>query len=566
MKVLQYWRLKANRLAWHLDQASTTSFAMWLVPLLFGLVSLKFGQDSNWDLRNYHLYNAYAFLNGKVGLDLAPAQMQTYFNPTIDLPYYGLIKVLPGPAVGFMMGVIQGLNFILVVLIARAMFPAAPNRVPLLLALAGICGNGFLSGLGNTMGDNLMALPVLGSLVLVIYAWPSLRVGSGNVKLLVAGGVMGLAVGLKLTVAVFALALCLSLLALPLPASARGRSAFVFGVGVVVGTAVTGGHWFWKMWSLYGNPLFPQFNNIFHAPLANPISIADTRFLPNGWFEHLVWPMIFVFDWKQVTETNIVDPIWAVLYICSMLLLLKKLKSLQAAVPSRNRPKPPNDLRPMMVMFFIASFLVWMMLFSIYRYLVPIELLAPLLLWLLAQKLLPYALAGPVATAALLAIMASNFPHEHWGYVHWARTTISGDIPAFKDPAQSIVFTAYYDTPLAWVIPLFPKDLAFVGLASNFPESAAYRQRIAAMVAARKGPFYVIFHNSGAELDTSLSPTLRARGLKKDPEIEAGVRDTVAGYGLKLDPASCTTHPAYLGAFRYNYKLCQVRLVPVAHL
>jgi hypothetical protein len=564
MNALQHWRLNPNRFVWHLDQASTTSWAMWLVPLLFGLLSLKFGQDNNWDLRNYHFYNAYAFLNGKVGLDLAPAQMQTYFNPTIDLPYYGLIKVLPGPVVGFIMGVIQGLNFILVVLIARALFPTAPNRLPLLLALAGICGNGFLSGLGNTMGDNLMALPVLGSLVLVIHTWPRLRMESGNARVLVAGGVMGLAVGLKLTVAVFALALCLSLLALPLPVVARGRLAFLFGVGVVLGIAVAGGHWFWKMWSLYGNPLFPQFNNIFHASLANPISIVDTRFLPNGWFEHLVWPMVFVFDWKRVTETNIVDPIWAVLYVGSTLLLLKMLKSRQDPMPLRNRPEMPNGLRPMMVMFVVTSFLVWMMLFSIYRYLVPIELLAPLMLWLLAQKLLPRASAGPVATVALLAIIASNFPHEHWGYVHWARTTISGDVRAFKDPGQSIVFTAQYDKPLAWVIPLFPKHLAFVGLASNFPESGAYRQRIAAMLAARKGPFYVIFHNSGAEVDASLSPTLRARGLKKDPEIEAGVRDTIAGYGLQLDPASCTIHPAYLGAFRYNYKLCQVRLVPVA--
>lgn len=564
MNVLHRWRSKAPRVVRLLDQASTTAWALWLVPLLFGLLCLKLGQDDNWDLRNYHLYNAYAFLNGKVGLDLAPAQMQTYFNPTIDLPYYGLIKVLPGPVVGFLMGVVQGLNFILVVLIARALFPAAPRRLPLLLALAGICGNGFLAGLGNTMGDNLIALPVLGSLVLVIRAWPGLRVGRGNASLMLAGAVMGLAVGLKLTVAVFALALCLSLLALPLPVLARGKSAFVFGAGVVSGIALTGGHWFWKMWSLYGNPFFPQFNNIFHASLANPISIADTRFLPHGWFEYLVWPIVFVFDWKRVTETNIVDPIWAVLYIAGTLLLFKMLTSRRAATPLATGAQMPHSLRPMVVTFFIASFLVWMKLFSIYRYLVPIELLAPLMLWMLAQKLLSRAWAGPVATAALIAIVASNFPHAHWGHVHWARSTISGDVPAFKDPAQSIVFTAYYDTPVAWMIPLFPKDLAFVGLASNFPESEAYRRKIAAMVADRKGPFYVMFHQSGAESDASLIPALRARGLKKDPEIASSVRDTVAGYGLQLDPASCTTHPAYLGAFRYNYKLCQLRLLPVA--
>ena len=42
-----------------------------LVPLALGVLSLWLGQDFNYDLRNYHLYNAYAFLNGRLGQDLA---------------------------------------------------------------------------------------------------------------------------------------------------------------------------------------------------------------------------------------------------------------------------------------------------------------------------------------------------------------------------------------------------------------------------------------------------------------------------------------------------------------
>ena len=44
-----------------------------LVPLIFGLYSLWLGQDSNGDLLNYHRYNPFALLNGKLELDLAPA-------------------------------------------------------------------------------------------------------------------------------------------------------------------------------------------------------------------------------------------------------------------------------------------------------------------------------------------------------------------------------------------------------------------------------------------------------------------------------------------------------------
>ncbi len=70
--------------------------------------------DSYWDTRNYHIYNAYAFLNGRVGFDLAPAMMQSYFNPLLDVPYYLMAMHWPPRLVGFVMGTMHGLNFVLV--------------------------------------------------------------------------------------------------------------------------------------------------------------------------------------------------------------------------------------------------------------------------------------------------------------------------------------------------------------------------------------------------------------------------------------------------------------------
>ena len=60
-----------------------------------GLRSLSLGKDANWDLRNYHWYNAWSVLNGRLGFDLAPAQLQTYHNPLADLPFYGLASAFP---------------------------------------------------------------------------------------------------------------------------------------------------------------------------------------------------------------------------------------------------------------------------------------------------------------------------------------------------------------------------------------------------------------------------------------------------------------------------------------
>src|SRR5438552_17597373 len=48
-------------------------------------------QAANWDLRNYHFYNAWAYVHSRLGWDLAPAQLQTFFNPLLDLPFYGVV-------------------------------------------------------------------------------------------------------------------------------------------------------------------------------------------------------------------------------------------------------------------------------------------------------------------------------------------------------------------------------------------------------------------------------------------------------------------------------------------
>jgi hypothetical protein len=122
------------------------------------LLSLASGQDDGWDMRNYHLYNVHALLNGRIGFDFSPAGFQSYFNPTLELPYYYLNQWLPPRAVGFAMGVLHGLAFLLLAGIARQLLGAtAPRRTVLLLAAAGMFAPGFLSELGNTMGDNLSA-------------------------------------------------------------------------------------------------------------------------------------------------------------------------------------------------------------------------------------------------------------------------------------------------------------------------------------------------------------------------------------------------------------------------
>ncbi len=523
-----------------LDQPRSAARLCWLVPLGFGLLSLALGQDANWDLLNYHRYNPYALLGGRIGVDLAPGQWQSYFNPTLDLFYHGLNSALPAPLTGFIMGALHGLNFVLVLAIAHILLGPGTTRVPLLLALAGCLGPGFLSQIGNSMGDNMTSLFVLAALWRVLARWeaPSLP------ALGIAGLLAGLGAGLKLTNAVYALALCGALLALALPFRQRVRASFVFGLAVLAGIALSAGYWYWTMWTVFGNPLFPQFNQLFHAPLATPIGIGDGGWLPRGLAEKLLWPFIFTLDPKRVIELPIRQLIWPVLYLLALVLPLRR-----AAVPA-------GPLRGFLL-FFALAYLVWLNLFGIYRYLVPLELLAPLAVFMLARLVLPGRAVTPLALGVVAICAVTVLPFHSWGHTGWHRQAYHAQAPRIPAPRESMVITVTGDPPLGWLVPFFPPDLVFVSLGAGFPESDAYVARVRAMMDARRGPLYAMLPAPTPYRHTSTD--FIARAEQEHIRVVASARAVLQRYAMDFDPATCRRHLAYLGRDARAYEMCLIQ-------
>ncbi|WP_395403806.1 hypothetical protein ACHMW6_33855 [Pseudoduganella sp. UC29_106] len=592
-----------NRRTAFLTNPRAETLAMWLVPLLLGLLSVALGQDEGWDMRNYHLYNAYAVLEGRVGFDFAPGGFQSYFNPTLELPYFLLTSWLAPQLVAFIFGVVQGINFPLVLAIIRCVVgKQAGPRLPLLLALAGILSIGFLAELGNSMGDNLTAILTLWSLLLLLQRWEQLSESKGLLYSVLSGVLMGLGAGLKLTNAVYAVGLCLSIFLLaPGNWMVRLRLAFVFGLGVLAGIAMAGGWWMLEMWKLYGNPLFPQFNNIFHSPLAAQKGIMDLYHLPNGWTEVLLWPFVFTKNFVRVSELDMRQSIWAVSYVLFIALGVRwLLRRRSEGVTSRHGS--------FVLLFFAISYLVWMKVFSIHRYLIPAEMLAPLVVWILLQRLLPPAAAQRAAIVVLGAVTLYALPFSTWGHADWADRSFSADVPEFSQPASSIVYLTEPDPPFGWLVQLFPRDVQFIGLGIGFPESPLYHEKIAEAGRARSGPHYVLFNAAHNPKDQSLRKKIEAfqfLGMTKSEEscarldrlltkvrfqvqvrklsaggaerctlelqpkyqldLEAMQRDNeqkmtekVAQWGLKLDQASCRTYKAAIGIAPHPYRLCRV--------
>ncbi|WP_395401063.1 hypothetical protein ACHMW6_25630 [Pseudoduganella sp. UC29_106] len=411
------------------------SIALVAGPLCFALLSLSYGQDSNWDLRNYHLYNPFALLHGKIGSDLAPGVWQSYFDPTLDLLYYGLATTLSARLAGAIMGALHGLNFVLMTTIALHLLPRSisdsqgarpPYRAALLLSVAGCLGPAFLSEVGNTMGDNMTALCVLGSLLLIARATlqpgGALRAQTVTAgSLLLAGLVMGIGTGLKLTNATYALALCLALFALGGGIVASVRVAWLFGLGVLAGITISAGHWYWRMWTVFGNPLFPQFNDRFQSPMAAPIGIGDTGWLPKTTLESCLWPFLFTLDPKRICEITLRHLMWPLLYIA---VIGAALVALRALVLRREQPLRLAPGARLLLVFGVLSYLLWLKLFSIYRYLVPLELVAPLMFFLLLRGWNARIVGRVLVFTALSGVILLRAGDGNWGHGHWTRKSL----------------------------------------------------------------------------------------------------------------------------------------------
>src|SRR5262249_46295853 len=146
---------------------------------------------------------------------------------------------------------------------------------------------------GTSFADSLTALFVLGGLLLMVGApdqravWPIL-----------AGATFGAAAALKLTNAVFVVgyvaAVCIT--------KDRLRNLGLAALGIFAGYMLFGAQWAFHLWSNYGSPIYPFYNEVFRSPDAELVNFSDGRFFPNGLGEALSYPYLWLVGQQKTAE------------------------------------------------------------------------------------------------------------------------------------------------------------------------------------------------------------------------------------------------------------------------
>jgi hypothetical protein len=505
-----------------------------IVVLTFGCLSLLLGEDKGWDFLNYHWYDAYALLHGRLGFDVAVAHHATYYNPVVHLPFYWLATAGTVRLALFYTGALHGLNIVPLHLLARSALTEQNNRwLAGALALTGMFGSTVLSMIGNTSYDTMVSAPVLGGLAILVIKRDALCAAAAPAAgaAALAGLLIGVATGLKLVEVFYAVGFALVLLLLPGAPAVRCARLLAGGFAGIAAVLLCSGFWFFTLERATGNPLFPLYNSVFHSPLIAPTFFGSTNFPPEGFWSALSFPFRFLVDYRIADDEPFRDIrvplLYALLPIASVWLAVARPRSVPLVAPPATR---------ILFIFVAGSYVAWLTLFAVYRYLVGLEMLAPLLI-LAALDCMPCVPRLRLAAAATILLTIALFGRYSFGnHAPASDPYVQVRGLSFPDPDNTLLLMTGYE-PMAYLIPSLPPAIPVLridGWLAQPNDATGLTALMRARVAAHHGDVFLL----------------------AAPREHMAADRAVAAYGLEIVTARCRDVRSNLGG---PYELCPLR-------
>lgn len=508
-----------------------------------GIASIQAGQDANWDLQNYHFYNPWAWLGGRIfGPDLAAAQLQTFHNPLFDVPFYAMVAHdWPPRAIAFALAVPTGFAGFFLILLARLLFAdleGAERHAAIASSLViGVTSSMGRATLGTTMNEWILAALVLAGLWLVVRTLvrPDLvHVPRG--ALVAVGLLVGIATGGKLTAGSFAVAICAALvLRGPFTWRAtmgRCREAVIMGLGILAGFAIAYGPWGYALWTHYASPIFPYGNEWIGSPWWSSQQVIGRLYGPKDLGAWLRFPFAMYDPGPSyVGEVDYRDARMPLLYGVA---LAAGLAWIWMWIAQRGRIPAVADAGVsrawrFVTAFFILSFLLWTAQHANYRYLITLDVLAGALIVTLVQRGLRPGHAPVMMIAVAIFLVVTTKPGS-WGRIDFGERWFEVEAPSLAPDALLVTTT---DAPLAYLIPLLhPVPVAAVGIDNNIVNALHTErlyQTVSATIRAHPGPIYALGSPAGAG-----DAALATRGLTKVASTCVTLRSNMPSPPLEL--------------------------------
>lgn len=480
-----------------------------LLAFLSGSTAVALGQDANWDLLNYHFYNPYALLNGRTGhVDLAPAQLQTYLNPLFDLPSYFILKTIENPKVAtFFLGSISGIGLFFLykicnlVLLSEFDFKSKRLFIPIVI-LVGLSGSTAISTLGTTFTEWISASLILCSLY---YFLRFIKFKDKNSYLILASFVVGIAIGGKLTNTIFFIGFIFALLLSDIEKLLKIKAILIFLAFASIGIIISTGYWSLFLYSNFDNPIFPFYNQYFLSPWFEPLAIAESgiKYLPKSVSQWLFYPYFWgLIENNTVAEVTFRDPrIFSVFFLSIIFITYNLLNYINYKFT-----KKISNIDFFIFIFFFSSYFIWLLKFSIYRYILPLELICPLIILVITSKIFCNKKISVALFLLIVFFIIYLTKPMQWGRINFGETFFkTNGLPVIPNNSL-LVF--YGDDPLSYVIPLMDKSISSVGIENNLikhDQNNKLLYSINKKIASHKGESYLVSSiKREAEVDAKL--------------------------------------------------------------
>ena len=341
--------------------------------LLIGCVlSICLKYEVMWDFANYHYYNPWAFLNGRVGYDIAPAGLNTYFNPLMDIPLYLMIQYFndsPNIIYAFQGLYFGGLLYVFFKILGLFFDGSTwTGRASILAAmLIGSTGWATFMQIGTSTNEEAMALLVLLSFYLLLKEIFVVKSGRWQVYF-GSGFILGSALGLKLTVVIYCISTGLSLILFYKEIVKNKRNIPLFILGGILGFLLFNGFWMYMMWDKFQNPFFPFLNNIFQSEYFPAENFRDDTFLPKSIWEYIFYPFYGAF-FQRRTEGNALILDYRLLFVYVMFVVY-----CISLFWKREKVRTYNRIFLFTALWLFISYVLWLTMFTITRYYIILEL------------------------------------------------------------------------------------------------------------------------------------------------------------------------------------------------
>lgn len=475
----------------------------------FGYFALRLGQDFSWDLKSYHFYNAYAFLHHRFDWDIAPAQMHSFYNPLFDLLNYFIINNAPNARwAEFLLGSLHGIAvyflFKITCYIIRIENPILRYFYIILGVLLGVTGSASIPQIGMALNESQISIFVMAAVFLALKYIND--TGSTRVYFcLLSGAILGLGVGLKLTAVSYPIAFFVALLFHKKPDINHLKLVLLTGVIFSICFSLTGGFWMWTLYQHFQNPFFPFYNNIFHSIYGSQKSFTDAQFLPTTIKLALLYPFYWVHKTTVVEWFPMADARIAATFVLGGLFLCyvgyqKLVGKLKKSVVSESETLSVRFI----CLFFYLSYFTWLIQFSIYRFTIPLNFLAGILIIYFGIKLLKQSFLQFIVLLCISIFIMHTTIYPDWGRkLHYNKYFFEVKIPPIPNGSMVILVGA---SPIGYLLPYFPADTRFIALYNYFVNSDApvFQKRAFEIIQNHHGPLYVLVDStdpSGSHTD-----------------------------------------------------------------